>query len=149
MNGDTFTIHAPQGTMPAPPPIRQQVLGSLWRDISYLFANQDRVAVQYLGREEAEGQQAEVVQVTPPGGAGAYKLYLNAETLVPFMTAYQGIDFQTGSPQQSREVFSDFRGVGSVTLPFRSTTYTEGELAAETVIESIEINVAVDESVFN
>ena len=149
MNGDTFTLHTPQGTMPAPPPIQQQMLGSLWRDIGYLFANQDRVEVQYLGQEEAEGQQAEVVQVTPPGDAGSFKLYLNAETLVPFMTAYQGIDFQTGSPQQSREVLSDFRGVGSVTLPFRSTTYTDGELAAETVIETIEINVAVDESMFN
>ncbi|HMB92395.1 MAG TPA: pitrilysin family protein, partial [Rhodothermales bacterium] len=37
-NGDEMTLFSPQGSMAAPPPIKQQITNAIWRELAYLFA---------------------------------------------------------------------------------------------------------------
>ncbi|HMB91996.1 MAG TPA: hypothetical protein VKP65_14170, partial [Rhodothermales bacterium] len=145
--GDEMTLFSPQGSMAAPPPIKQQITNAIWRDLAYLFANRDDLEVQSLGEGEVEGQQTDMLQVTPPGGASAFTLYLDAETKRPVAVDYQGVG-QGGAPTPSREVFGAFQEVNGVMLPFETTTYANGELSAETTLTTVVINGEVDESVF-
>ncbi|MFQ5572046.1 MAG: insulinase family protein, partial [Rhodothermales bacterium] len=150
IDGANVFLKAPQGSMAAPPTVKRQLIGTLWRDLAYLFAHAERegLEVQYLGQETAEGRQAEVVQITPPGDAGSFKLYLDPETLVPFMETYRTEGLMGGAPTPTREVLSDFRTVNGVKLPFLSIAFANGDKMSETMIESIEINVAVDDTFF-
>lgn len=148
LNGETITVHSPQGSMPAPPPIKKLIMDNIWHDVAYLFARQEGLQVQHLGQEEAEGQPAEVLLITPPG-IDAFKLYLQPDTHMPVMMTYQSTNMMTGSPTQNRDVLSDFRAVEGVMLPFHTTSYADGELSAETTVEEIQINGEVDDSIFN
>jgi hypothetical protein len=145
--GSEMTLVAPQGTMSAPPLVKQQITNAIWRDLAYLFAHQSELEVQSLGQETIDGQQTDALQITPPGGASAFTLYLNAETKRPVALDYQGMG-QTGAPVSSREILDDFRDMAGVMLPFQTTTYADGKVSGETTLTTIVINGEVDESVF-
>jgi predicted Zn-dependent peptidase/outer membrane lipoprotein-sorting protein len=148
MNGDQAWIISPQGTMPAPAPMKEQMVANLWRNVSYLFANaeNENLTAQYLGSEEVQGQNNEVLLITPPG-VKAFKLYLDAETMLPVKMSYQGVNMM-GAPVASEEMFSDYREVSGVKLPFKSVTNQDGKRAQEVTAAEININVEVDEGQF-
>lgn len=145
--GDEMMLFSPQGSMAAPPPIKQQITDAIWRDLAYLFAHQSDLEVQALGQEAVDGQQTDALRITPPGGASAFTLYLDAETKRPVAVDYQS-QGQGGAPTAAREVFSDFRDVNGVMLPFETTTYANDQISAETTLTTVVINGEVDESVF-
>jgi outer membrane lipoprotein-sorting protein len=148
LNGEQAWMVSPQGTMPAPAQVKEELMANVWRDFAYLFANTDRegLAVQHLGSEAIEGQKCEVVLVTP-NGVKSFKLYVNATTLMPVKMTYQGTNMM-GAPVNSEEMFSDFREVSGVKLPFKTVVNQDGKKAQEATASEILINVAVDDSQF-
>lgn len=60
---------------------------------------------------------------------------------------YRGTGF-TGAPGDLKQVFSDFRDVEGVMMPFASTTTFNGETMFEGVNESVEINTEIDDTIF-
>ncbi|MFQ6114431.1 MAG: M16 family metallopeptidase [bacterium] len=149
MNGDQAWLVSPQGTMPAPARMKEQMISNLWHNIVYLFthANSEGLTAQYLGSEEVEGQKSEVVLITPQG-VKSFKLYLQAESMIPIMMSYQGLNMM-GAPVASEEMFSDFREVNGIKLPFKTMTNQDGKKAQEAMTLEILINVEVDESQFS
>ena len=137
----------PQGTTPAPQKI-DQMKENLWHGLAYLFANADSEGLtsQHLGAKEVDGQQCEVLLVAPQGLKG-FKLFLNADTKMPVKMSYQGQNMM-GAPVASEEMFSDFREVAGVKLPFKSVTHQDGKKAREAIASEININVEVDEGEF-
>ncbi|MEM9663645.1 MAG: pitrilysin family protein [Bacteroidota bacterium] len=142
-NGSTIMMQAPQGSMEAPPPVRQQVQENLWRDLPYLFRNANRVQVQYLGADEINGTAVESLQITAP--ASGYTLYLDAETKRPVAMDYQAMSITTGAIQQGRDLHEDYRELGQVMLPFRTVTFADGTESVVTQIETIELNIDVSD----
>ena len=150
INGRDVSLTAPQGSMPAPPPMRRQFFGALWRDVAYLFAHAgaDGLEVQFVGQETVDGTTMDVLRIAPPGEADPFQLFLDAETHRPVQVTYTGMDMN-GTPTDSREVWSDFRTVNGVLVPFKTTTYgPDGAVAAETTVDVLEFNVPVDPSLF-
>lgn len=147
LNGEQAWMVSPRGTMPAPAQMKEEMVANLWRDFAYLFANADREgsAAQHLGSEDFEGQKCEVLLITPKG-VKSFKLYLNAATMMPVKTNYQAMSMM--GPADTDEMFSDFREVLGVKLPFKSVTNQDGKKAQEATATEILINVAVDESQF-
>ncbi|MFQ6114280.1 MAG: hypothetical protein ACE5NG_09355, partial [bacterium] len=148
MNRDQAWMVSPQGTMAAPAQMKEQMVANLWHNLSYLFANMENkgLTTQYLGSEVVEGQKNEVLRVTPRG-VKSFKLYLNAETMLPVKMTYQGINMM-GAPVASELMFSDYREVANMKIPFKSVTNQDGKKAQEAVASEININVDVDESQF-
>ena len=149
MNGDQAWMVSPQGTMPAPPQIKEQMTANLWHNIAYLFANADSegLTAQHLGTEKVEEQNSEVVLIIP-NGVKSFKLYLNAETLMPIKMSYQDMNMM-GAPVASEEIFSEFREVAGIKLPFKSVTNQDGKKAQEVTASEILINVEIEESQFS
>lgn len=148
MNGYQAWMVSPQGTMPAPAQMKEQMVSNLWHGIAYLFANADSegLTAQHLGSEEVEEQNSEVVLITP-NGVKSFKLYLNAETTMPIKMSYQGMNMM-GAPVASEEIFSEFREVAGIKLPFKSVTNQDGKKAQEVTASEILINVEVEEGQF-
>ena len=148
LNGEQAWMVSPRGSMPAPDQMKEELKANLRRDLAYFFAHGDRegLTAQHLGSEDVAGQEVEVLLITPEGVKG-FKLYLNGETMMPMKLSYQGMGMM-GAPVSSEEVFSDFREVAGVKLPFKSVTNQDGKKAQETTVSEILINVAVDEGQF-
>ena len=53
-----------------------------------------------------------------------------------------------GRPGEIREVFSDYREVGGLTLPFASASTLDGEPVVSVTVESIVLDGEVDEALF-
>lgn len=143
--GDTFTFPdmLPEQMQPQ---MKEEIISSLWRDPAYLIAHADEVDVQLLGGEEFDGNEADVLQITPPSGTG-FKLYVDSTTMRPLALAYTSSNM--GPPTPVVETLSDFREVaGGITLPFMSSMTSHGQPVGSVTIESIEINAGVDASMF-
>jgi hypothetical protein len=139
---------SPRGTMPAPSQMKDEMKANLWQDTAFLFANADRegLTVQHLGEEDVAGQKCEALLITPQD-VKSYKLYLDATTMMPIKTSYQGMGMM-GAPTDSEELFSDYREIAGVKFPFKTVTNQSGKKAQEATAAEILINAAVDESQF-
>jgi len=148
LNGDQAWIISPQGTRPAPEQMKEQLQSNLWHNVSYLYANADQegLKVQQLGKEDVDGADCEVLYITPKGVRG-FKLFLDAATHLPVKMSFQGMSMM-GTPAATEQIFSDYREVGSVKLPFKFVTNQEGKKAQEALASEILINVDVEESQF-
>lgn len=146
-DGDRMMLETPQGTQAAPPQIRRQFGGAVWRYLPYLMARfqEEGLTARDLGTEELEGTSYRAVEVTPPG-AEAFRLYLDPETMRPARMEYTEMTPQ--GPRELTDVFSDYREVSGLSVPFRNVTYHEGEQAGETRVTSFEINVELDAELF-
>ena len=148
LNGNQAWIVSAQGKRPAPDQIKEQIQTNLWHNVSYLYANADQegLKVQQLGMEQVDGANCEVLYITPKGMRG-FKLFLEATTHLPVKMSFQGISMM-GAPAATEQMFSDYREVGSVKLPFKFVTNQEGEKAQEALASEILINVDVEENQF-
>jgi outer membrane lipoprotein-sorting protein len=148
MNGEQAWIISPQGTMPAPGQVKDEMKANLWRDFVFLFANANRedLAAQHLGSEEVAGQKCEALLITPKD-VKSFKLYVDAATMMPVKLSYQGMNMM-GAPSNSEEMFSDFREVSGVKLPFKSVTNQDGKKSQEAAATEIVVNAAVEENMF-
>ncbi|MFP4228353.1 MAG: insulinase family protein [Salinivenus sp.] len=151
-DGETMTMDTPQGTRSAPPQAREQVKGQLWRSLPYLLANLDHedLSLQARGDTTINDTTYQSVQVQPPQGTD-YTLHLNAETMRPERMTFEQSNPQSGASVRVEQSFRDFREAGGMTLPFttriRQST-SQGEQEATATVESIEVNVDLEEDAF-
>ncbi len=147
-DGSTMTMKTPRGTQTAPPQMRKQAKGTLWRSLPYLMAHLDHeeLSVQSQGTTTVEGMEYEAVKVTPPTGS-AITLYLDPETYRPARMDYTAMSRQ--GPQSQTDVYSDFQTHSGIMIPHTTVTYQDGEKQAETTISTVAINSDVSPSVFS
>jgi predicted Zn-dependent peptidase len=150
VNGGDITLRTPEGTMPAPGEVREQVNSMRWRDLIFLFAHagDDELTVQHTGRQELGDSSVDVVHITPPAPATAFDLLLDADSHVPVAMYYEGRNMLTGAPARMREELVDYMQVEAVRLPGRIDSYQDGAAAAETRVEEIELDVELAEDLF-
>jgi outer membrane lipoprotein-sorting protein len=146
-DGDQMMLQTPQGTQPAPPQIRKQFGGQLWRNVIYLMTNLERekVEAQAQGTETIEGTTYDAVKVMPPEGE-PFTLYLDPETMRPARMSYTAMTQQ--GPKESVDVFSDYQEVSGLTVPFKTVTYQDGQQAAQTTLQTVEINTDIEDGMF-
>lgn len=102
--------------------------------------------VQYLETVTLEGQEADVVLVTDESG-DAVKVFVERSTGHIVKRANPGSS-PTEGPVEEEVVFSDFRPVGAVVVPFKQLTLHNGERAVEVEVQSFEFNISVDPALF-
>jgi len=148
VNGEQAWMVGPMGdTQPVPPQQRDSMREELWRLPVYLYGRVDAegLMVQHLGQEEIEGTAVEVLLITPPG-FDPFRLYLDAETMLPVKKAGKSMTQQ--GPVDAETVMSDYREVGGIQFPFTETSTENGNPSSEATTQNIEINPELPEDAF-
>ena len=94
--------------------------------------------LEFIGREQVEGAEADVVQVSSEEG-GKVRLWIAAVSGDPLKLEYPRIVAQGKGPMVS-EYYSDFRKVGGIRSPFRIKMLEDGQPYMESVVVSLEYN---------
>ena len=151
-NGESMMLKTPQGTQPAPPQVRSQINGQLWRSLPYLMArleNED-LSFEQQGETTVDGTTYQSVRVSPPAG-DAYTLHLDPETQRPARLTLETMNPQTGQQVQITQTFADYREVDGVSVPFKTVTTQamgEQEQTTEATVQNFEINVDLEDGFF-
>ena len=148
ITGDQAWVVDPMGnTQPLPDQQRDAMREELWRNLVFLYNRMDveGLTVQHTGQEEIEGRATEVLLITPPG-LNPFKLYLDAETMLPYKKAGQSMSQQ--GPVEAESTMSDYREVGGIKLPFKESMKQNGNPSGESVTQTIEINPEIPADAF-
>lgn len=111
----------------------------------YREALAGKVEVALVGEEEVEGRKFVAAEWNSP--AGKVKLYFDAETRL-----LSGTRFRANSPQggyESLSLWSDFRVVEGVKVPFKVVNYRDGSKFTEQSTQEVKINSKIDPAIFS
>ena len=137
----------PGGVHDAPPGMRDDFAASVRRDmIPLLLATADgTLAVRALPDEGLEGQVLNVLEISGPE-LQPVRLYIDSRGLVvrQRFTA-SGPD---GKPVEAEEVFSDYRSVNGVQVPYKADVRRAGRVILSRTLTSVALNTPIDDTLF-
>lgn len=131
-NGSTGWIAGPQGLQALPPPVLKQIQGEIFRKL-FRLALSDRDegrTVSYAG----DG----MLEIADKSGESA-RLQVDEKTGLPLKVMYLGAAMG-GPPQEVEEVFSDWRDVGGIKMPFKWTILQGGKKFGDVTVQEYKIN---------
>jgi len=140
-------MQMPQGTQPMPDSQRRQAAQEIARNLISIVQNvgTEGFSASLAGEDEVDGKSLDLV-VVETGGESLTLGVDRASGLVVSMT-YRGTGFG-GSPGEMVDVYSDYREVDGVQLPFSKVSTFDGKPASSLTIDSIELDGAVEDSLF-
>lgn len=141
-------MKTPQGVQDLPPAQMEDLRKAVARHPIVLLVQAlkaDR-PVQFLESATVEGRAVDAILV-PDALAESVKLYVEKETGHILKRSFRATSPQRGAVEQD-QVFSDFRPVGSLAMPFKEVTYQNGEKMGERTVKNVEVNVELDPSLF-
>ena len=124
---DAVILQMPQGSMPAPKPVKEQVMSQLWQNMAFLF-NKDHQApvdVSFVAEDIYLGKPVAVLSIQPPSPALGFELWIDTSTELPIRLATQSVG-PDGAPIKLYNELSDYREVGPIKLPFSSEQTANG-----------------------
>ena len=144
LNGDKALLVAPQGSMPAPEPIKQNMIENLFRDPLMLARQVDEIQTQWVGESLYQDEPAQEVIVSK--GALNYRLLIDKATSLPLAIKYTTISQQ--GPTEVEERYEDYRDVNGIQVAWRTLGFDKGAKASESAIVSVVMNGPVDPAMF-
>lgn len=135
-NGSSGWLAGMQGVRDLPPAVLGQVRGEVFRQILGLtLSNRDADrTVSYSG----DG----VLDIASKTGERA-QLQVDEKTGVPVKLSYQ--EASAGGPESVEQLYSDWRDVGGLRLPFQWTVLQGGKKFAEVKIQDYKLNSGLSE----
>jgi outer membrane lipoprotein-sorting protein len=144
INGQKAVVKMPQGAMPLPEAQRKSIMESIWRDTVYVWQNAERYKFQALGRKKFADKEA--IDLLVSGPELSFHLFLDPQSLLPAGTSYATV---TGEgPATVEEIVTDYRDVGGVKVPFKTTAFASQKKTSEQTATAIEFNAAVGDDLF-
>jgi zinc protease len=137
-------MRAPQGMMPMPAPQLEQAKGELFRLRESILLS-DRMpsrTVNFVEQAEHNGRPADVIEISDESGASV-RLWIDAESGEMVKQTYQSSAI-TGAPSQVEQIFSDYRDVDGLRVPFKVTVLANGEEFAQVEVSEILYNTGLD-----
>jgi zinc protease len=140
-------VQDPAGVHEAPAPMREDFGNSVRRDTipMLMAAAEGKYAVKLLPEEGREGRVLRVLEVSnaqlPP-----VRLYIDPQGLIArqsFTAPGPG-----GKPVQVEEVFSDYRKVDGIMVPYKAELVHQGRTILTRTIRSVTMNAPVDAALF-
>ncbi len=122
--------------------------GGFFRDTLLLLQKFEDPAytVQALGPAELDGKKVETVAVSDPARKLQVKVFLDPATNLVAGKQYTAAIM--GPPAETEEIYSDYRDVGGIKLPFKSLTRQGGKTRTDSTASEIKINPAVEDGAF-
>jgi predicted Zn-dependent peptidase len=114
--------------------------------ILLLDAHAGHRALQFLETTVREGREVNSLLVTDARG-DRVTVYVEQSTGRIVKESFQGHSPFAG-PVQEEQIFSDFRSVGSITVPFKTLILQNGEKSSEATVVNYEVNTGLDPGLF-
>jgi hypothetical protein len=136
------------GVSAAPVAMRNDFAATARRDTypMLIAAAEGRLMLRLLPQETRETEVLQVLEVTG-GDFPAVRLYVDTHfRIVRQSYAASGPD---GLPMKIEEVFSDYRAVDNVAVPFKASVLSNGRVIIERTIKSVSFNTRIDEKLFD
>jgi zinc protease len=146
-NSGNAWVKDPAGVAAAPPAMRNDFAATVRRDTFPLLiaALEGKLTLRQLPEEGNGGAVLKVLEVTG-SGLEPVRLYLDRDYRIAKQTyTTPGPD---GRPTTAEELFSDYRKVNGIEVPFRATVLRDGQKILERTIKSVTFNTAVDLTLF-
>jgi zinc protease len=146
-NSGTAWVKDPAGVAAAPPAMRNDFAATVRRDTFPLLiaAAEGKLTVRQQPEEGSGGAVLRVLEVSGPG-LDPLRLYIDRDLRIVRQTyTTPGPD---GKPTRAEEMFSDYRKVNGIDIPFRATVLRDGQKILERTIKSVTFNTAVDVTLF-
>ncbi len=147
VNGNRGRMTTPQGTRAVPTSMRNRLEEQLWRDFVYLMNHLDHeeLTVRDLGTATVEGTPYRAVKVFPPSGS-AFTLHLDPESMRPARMSYEARTRE--GTVTSTSVYSKYKTVQGMDIPFKTVTYQDDEKKATVQIQEMSVNEDVPSDLF-
>ncbi len=145
-NSGAAWVKDPAGVSAAPPAMRDDFAATVRRDTFPLLiaAAEGRLMVRLVA-DEAKDPTLKVVEVSG-NGLSAVRLYLDRDYRIVRQTySTPGPD---GRPAQAEELFSDYRKVSGIDVPFKATVLRNGQQILERTLKSVTFNTTIDPMLF-
>ena len=146
-NGGSAWVKDPAGVSAAPPAMQRDFAATVRRDTFPLLiaASEGKLMVRQLPDEGKEGVTLKVLEISGEG-LGPVRLYVDQSNRIVRQTyTTPGPD---GRPSQAEEVFSDYRKVNGIEVPFQASVLRDGRLILDRTLKSVMFNVPVDAALF-
>jgi hypothetical protein len=127
--------------------MRDEFGASVRRDtIPVLIASAEgKLALRLLSDEGADGRVLKVLEISGPQ-LSAVRLYIDNQSFIARQSfSTTGPD---GKPIQADEVFSDYRSVTGVQVPFRADVRRGGQVILSRTLTNVSLNTPVDDALF-
>jgi zinc protease len=147
-NAGKAWVKSPAGVQDAPPPMVAEFAANVRRDTIPLLidAAEGRLTVRALSEQKGrDGRQMRVLEISGTS-VDPVRLYIDSEMLVAGQ-AYSRSD-PTGRQILTEEVFSDYRAVDGVRVPFEAQLLQNGQPVLKRTLTTVVFNSAVPDSLF-
>jgi zinc protease len=137
----------PNGVREAPAPMREEFTASVRRDMFPLLiaAAEGTLTAKLLPEEGRDGRVLKVVEISGEGVAPV-RLYVDPSyQIVRQAFTTSGPD---GRPMQAEEVFSDYRAVEGIQVPFKAEVLRNGRTILDRTLTDVKFNTALDPALF-
>ena len=146
-NAGSAWVRDPAGIHDVPPEMRDEFGASVRRDtIPVLIgAAEGKLSLRVLPDEGADGRVFKVLELSGPQ-LPAMRMYIDSQNLIARQS------FSTpgpeGKPVQADEVFSDYRSVNGVQVPFRADVRRGSQVILSRTLTNVALNTPVDDALF-
>ena len=147
-NAGKAWVKSPVGIQDAPPPMLAEFAANVRRDTIPMLidAAEGRLTVRVLPDQKGrDGRQMRVLEISGPS-IDRVRLYIDNEMLVTGQ-AYSRSD-PAGRQILSEEVFSDYRTVNGVRVPFEAQLLQNGQPVLKRTLTNVVLNGPVPETLF-
>ena len=137
----------PQGLQPLPESQREDSLKSMRRNPVFLLKarGEEDLVVAAMGQEEFAGTTVEMLHVEYMGDTMA--LAIDPESGQCMGMRFTGKDF-TGAPGEMVQVFSDFRDVDGLQIPFKTVSTFNGDPFLSNTLSEVSVNGPITDETF-
>jgi hypothetical protein len=104
------------------------------------------LTVQALGPEELDGKKVEGIAVSDPARKAVVRLYLDAANKLVVKKVFTAS--LMGPPAETEEIYSDYREVEGMKVPFKTLVSQSGKKRAEQTVTDMKINPGLAESAY-
>ncbi len=100
-----------------------------------------------IGKKEAQGRRCDVLEVVAEDGKPT-TFYADEESHLVLRSEYMGTDPEQGVPSLLTIEYFDYRPLAGTKLAFKTVEYSARKKTGETVLDSQEVGVPLDENIF-
>ncbi len=130
---------------PMPPQQAEQFKEQNWFKDPLIYYKDLGYKIEFLGEGEFEGNPVYKIKLTKPNGE-IMIYYIDKETGLELKMDFHGK--RQGREITAETVFGDYNQVNGITYPFYIETRSGGKVVSQVTISKIEINIPVDDSIF-
>ena len=147
--GDSGWRKGPRGQAPLGGPLLKQAQEELFRvRESLLLSDRDpERKINFVESGEVDGKAADVIEISAHEGFSV-KLWIDSSSGDILKTAYQGAAM-SGAPAEVEEIFSDYREVDGIRIPFKTKILQNGKDFAELTVSEAAYNSGLEKEVLS